>query len=350
MAVKIPADLESVTPEWLTQILSASGAINDSSITAVESKRLGPGKGFLRLRLTYDTSEESAPESIFAQMSHPVAIDFHNKIANESNIRTPYCYYGAFDEETGTGVLLLEDLQDGHFGDMVNSVSRENAERIIEHIIPFHAAWWDKPDLQSMDWVRIQQLFDDPNQKEKRQQWMNNRWRRFTEKFGDLIPTPIEEVWPILVQHIDKIRRQSLVRPFTLCHGDYHLENLFFGSPKRNSSLVVCDWEALMRAQGPLDLSYFMIWNLEPELRRELEKDQLQKYCIELKEHGVNDYSVEQCEHSYRITLYDLMLPRLVNVGAVFLNASNDRVQARVGAVLRRTSEAIMDYPIEDLI
>jgi hypothetical protein len=347
MALQIPANLESITPEWLTQVLISSNTINDSSITAVASERLGP---VLRLRPTYDTSEESAPESIIAKISSPIEIGFHTKIANESNICIPYCYYGAFDKETETGVLLLEDLQNGHFGDMVNSVSRENAERIIEHIIPFHAAWWNKPDLQSMDWIRSQKLFDDPNQKEKRQQWMDNLWRRFTEKFGDLIPTPIEEVWPILVQHIDKIRRQFLVQPFTLCHGDYHLENLFFGFPKNNRSLVVCDWEALTRAPGPLDLSYFMIWNLEPELRRELEKDQWQKYCIALKEHGVNDYSVGQCEHSYGITLYDVMLPRLVNVGAVFLNPSNEQEKARVGAVLRRTSEAIMDYPIEDLI
>ena len=42
-------------------------------------------------------------------------------------MRTPYCYYGAFDEENGNGVRLLEDLQDGHFGDVINGVSGEQA-------------------------------------------------------------------------------------------------------------------------------------------------------------------------------------------------------------------------------
>jgi len=58
MASQIPANLESITPEWLNQILIASGTINDSAITSVESERLGL---VLRLRPTYDTFEESAP-------------------------------------------------------------------------------------------------------------------------------------------------------------------------------------------------------------------------------------------------------------------------------------------------
>ena len=127
------------------------------------------------------------------------------------------------------------------------------------------------------------------------------------------------------------------------------MDNFFFGDSGGDASFVVFDWQLLTRTQGPFDLSYFMIRNLEPELRREIEKDLLQKYCAELKKHGVEGYSLEQCYHSYRITLYDLILFRLVAVGAT-LDVSSDRGQALMSTNFARTSEAIIDYPIIDLI
>ena len=348
MRLQIPADLASITPEWLTRILTTSGVIKDSSIITIENEFLGKHKGVCRLRLTYDTFEESAPKSIIAKISPQEEVGFYEKIARETDMRTPYCYYCACDEGKGSGVLLLEDLQDGHFGDVKNGVSGQQAEFIIEHLVPFHVAWWEHPDLQSMDWVPIAPFLDDPEKKEEWQQFLGDLWHRFTENFAGRIPAPIEEAWPILIQHTDKIRRQSLVQPLTLCHGDYHLGNLFFGPANGNRSLVVFDWEGLRRAQGPLDLSFFLIWNLKPELRRGVEKDLLQKYCAMLKKQGVENYSVDQCYQSYQVTVYNLMLPSLVHIGAV-LGTSSNRAQT-VEVVLTRTSEAIIDYPITDLI
>lgn len=92
-------------------------------------------------------------------------MSFYKNIAKESHIRTPHCYYGAFDEETGNSLLLLEDLQGGYFGEMINGVSGEKAEFVIEHLVPFHVTWWENPDLQSMEWVPTQPLLDDPDKK-----------------------------------------------------------------------------------------------------------------------------------------------------------------------------------------
>ena len=348
MTLQIPVDLENVTPEWLTQILTTSGVINRSSVTAVESERLSTRKGILRFRLTYDMFEARAPESIIAKISSQEEVGFYRKIARKTDIRTPYCYYGAIDEGKGNGVLLLEDLKDGHFGDVIDGVSGEQAEFIIEQLVPFHVAWWEHPDLQSMDWIPIAPFLDDPQEKENWLKMLDNLWHRFTEKFSGRIPAAIEEVWPILIQHTDKIRRQSLIQPLTLCHGDYHLGNLFFAPPNGNSSLVVFDWEGLRRAQGPLDLCFLLIWNLKPQLRREVEKNLLQKYCAMLKEQGVENHNVDQCYHSYRVTLYNLMLPSLVHIGAV-VDTSSNRAQT-VEIVLTRMSEAIINHPISDLI
>ena len=368
MTSQIPADLESITPEWFTQTLTAAGVINGTLITAIESERLGEGQGFtgqvIRFRLTYQMFKENAPKSIIAKISHPDPglrkelsdgnfykreINFYKKIANKTDIRTPRCYYAALDEETGDSVLLLEDLQNGRIGDTIRGCSGQEAERIAEYLVPLHAAWWENPELESMDWVRTLRLLDDPDVKGNWQQHMNNSWCRFTGKFADRIPTPIKEAWSLFVQHRARIRRQALVPPLTLCHGDYRLENLFFYESKDDSQLVVFDWQGLIQAQGAFDLSYCLILGLEPELRREVEKDLLQNYYAELEKSGVEGYSFEQCYHSYRVTLYDLILTRLVGLGN-FLDVSDDQAQALFSTFLAKTNEAIIDYPIADLI
>jgi aminoglycoside/choline kinase family phosphotransferase len=368
MALQIPVDIDSLTPEWFTQVFINSGTIKYASVTAIDSERLGEGQGYIgqviRFRLMYSILEEGAPESIIAKISHPDPdlrkmlsdfdlykreINFYAEIADKIDMSTPHCYYSALDAETGNSVILLEDLQNGRIGDNVSGCSREEAERIIDHLVPLHAAWWEHPELESKDWIPGQPPLNDPDMKEELQQQWNDSWNTFAEKFSGRIPNHTKEAYSIWIQHAEQIRKQSLVPPFTLCHGDYRLDNFFFGHADGNTSFVVFDWQALQRAQGASDLSYFMIWNLESNLRREVEKDLLHEYCAALKKQGVNNYSPEQCFHSYQITLYDIMLPRLVGVGAA-LDISSDRAQALFSALLARTNQAIIDHPIVDLI
>ena len=368
MTVQIPVDLGSFTPEWFTQILTGSGVINHASITAIDSERIGEGQGFvgqvIRFRLTYHMFEESAPESIIAKISHPDPnlrkkisdkglykreITFYKELADKISMRVPYCYFCDLDEETGNHVLLLEDLRNGRIGDTLSGCSRQEAERIIDHLVPFHAAWWQSPELESMDWVLTQPLLDAPEAKEQWQQQRRNAWNGVEDIYAVRIPTPIKEVWPQFVQHGDRIRRASLAPPLTLCRGDYKLDNFFFSNEGGDISFVVFDWQSLRHAQGALDLAYFMILNLEPELRRQAEKDLLHRYCAGLKEHGVKDYGLEQCFHSYKIALYNVILLIQVGLGAT-LDFSSDRARALSAVSLARTSEAIIDHPILELI
>ena len=73
--MQIPTNLEDITPDWFTQILTTSGVIKHTSVTAIKSERIGEGQGFvgqvIRFRLTYHLIEEGAPESIIAKISHP---------------------------------------------------------------------------------------------------------------------------------------------------------------------------------------------------------------------------------------------------------------------------------------
>ncbi len=365
MTVHVPTNLENFTPEWFTQVLGTSGTIENTSVTAIEGERIGDGQGFVgqvfRFELTYQTYREKAPKSIIAKISLPqnqreilidlyrTEVNFYNKIANKTNIRIPQCYYAAFDETNGDSVILLEDLKKGRIGNSIAGCSsNQELENIADYLASLHATWWDKPKIESMDWVRTLSPLDNIKAKEKWQRKQNKTWERFAEKFEGQIPKPIEETWPIFVEYGDQIRKQALISPLTLCHGDFRLDNLFFGNPEDDHQLVVFDWQDLIQVQGPHDLSYFMIGNLTAEHRRAVESDLLLRYCDELQKLGVQNYSLEQCYHSYRVTLYDTIMFRLVTAGGR-MKFPSKRSRTLFATGLERVSKAIIDFPISDL-
>ena len=75
--------------------------------------------------------------------------------------------------------------------------------------------------------------------------------------------------------------------PWTLCHGDYRLDNLMFRS---NGETVVLDWQNLSWGRPGWEVAYFITTGLDPYYRSE-EQVMLGRYHEVLVEAGVDDYS-----------------------------------------------------------
>ena len=78
--------------------------------------------------------------------------------------------------------------------------------------------------------------------------------------------------------------------PWTLCHGDYRLDNLMF---RANGETVVLDWQGLAWGRPGWEVAYFITTALEPHHRAE-EEMMLQRYHHGLISAGVNNYSYEE--------------------------------------------------------
>jgi aminoglycoside/choline kinase family phosphotransferase len=364
--IRIPTQLGDLTAEWLNLALSDSEILYQNEIVSVDLTRLsGEGQGFLgqtcRLHLTYESSTDS-PGTIVAKISHEDPeilrntisffrreVCFYTKVSKKSSVRTPICYYGDIDEDTGESVLLLEDLKDGQIGDMISGGSIDAVRTALDELVKLHVAWWEKAELRELGWVPQMPKLEDPEPKQQLLEIYTDAWSRFSEKFEDIIPVTVRETWEVFTHEFEKIRNQSVEPPLTLCHGDYHLENMAFSRSSTNDVVTVFDWQCLRISQGPLDLCYFMVLNLDPELRREHETEIQQLYVDKLRKAGLTDYSLEQCEHAYKVALYELLLTRMVAAGG-YLDTSNDRAQTLFRTILHRTNQAIADYPIQDLI
>ena len=356
----IPAGPDEVTSEWLTQSLRSAGMIARARIESFGWERIGQGQGFVgqlsRLRLEYETVEEGAPSSIVGKFSsaepdirmltfplNEREVRFYQEIAPKSELRTPSFYYGALDPDTGKSVLLLKDIVDARVGDNLAGCSVEQAELAIRHLAKFHATWWESSRLDEFPW-----LSNINDNAAIQQESYPQRWDRFTEKVGDQISAPFRKVAVHYGKHIVRIRGQAAERPTTMIHGDYRLDNLLFGLPGSDTSLVAIDWQLVGRGPGAQDVAYFLAFGLEPELRRAAEMGLLKGYHETLVENGVSGYGFDECQEDYRLAMFR-PLHTLVNAGAI-LDFTSERGSALVSALVRRTSAAMADHRMGELL
>ncbi len=72
----------------------------------------------------------------------------------------------------------------------------------------------------------------------------------------------------------------------TLLHGDSHLGNTY-SLPDGRSGLL--DWQVIWRGPGLREVAYWMITGLDPDIRRDHERDLLARYLDGLREGGVTE-------------------------------------------------------------
>ncbi|MEN8182277.1 MAG: hypothetical protein ABFS46_07040, partial [Myxococcota bacterium] len=203
----IPAGPEGLTAEWLTQALRSGGALRRAAVVSFEASPVF-GQGLFgqlaRLRLEYDAEEAGAPRSLIAKLSSATPemrqrtntilayqreVRFYQRLADRTPLRTPACYYGDVDPETGLHVLLLEDLAPACSGSATAGCSSAQAELAVRQIARLHAAWWGGPELEEIDWL----IDIDPDPallSAAHDRW----WPEFLKRAGHVLPEPLEEI------------------------------------------------------------------------------------------------------------------------------------------------------------
>ena len=353
----IPTSPADLTATWLTDALRAGGVIDDATVTSATHEVLGEGAGFIgqlaRVSLTYDRAVEGAPATLIAKMPalDPGAREiaglyglyerefrFYRELADEITFRTPSCYYSDGDAEKVEYILLLEDLgATGRAGDQVEGCTAAEANLALGQLAQHHARWWNDPRLTQIPWM--QPGIDLVNG--AMEQSYPAVWERSLELFGDRMPQPVREVLPTLAPRITALM-DSMDRPMTIGHGDYRLDNLFFGNPGSDYELAVLDWQSPTMVWCAYDIAYFLYSNVEIETRRAHEMDILREYHRTLVDNGVSDYAFELLVEDYRASLLVSLGIWIVNAGT--LDTANERGKALFDLFFDRLCAAIMDH------
>lgn len=360
--LEVPGGPADLTPEWLTKALA--GQTEAARVTGCEKQPIAQGVGFMgelfRLNLRYDRETRAAPRTLIAKF--PTAnpqnreigimfalyqreIGFYRDVAPIAAVRTPQAAYAGMDEASGRFFLLLEDLAPARMGDQLHACSPEEAALAVTHLARFHAQWWDDPRLDTLGWLPPANCMANQAIAGIYAQSFPIFEAQVTGRISTRAMEAARKLGPRMIDLLAEFSKP----PRTILHGDYRLDNLFFGTPNGDAPLAIIDWQILSAGRGVYDVAYFLGGSLKPADRRACEREILRTYHATLEQLGVRGYSFEQCFEDYRhCSLFVQYIP-VTSVGGM-LDQTNERGVALFEAMVDRYCAAAEDLRLDELL
>lgn len=286
----IPLRAHQATEQWLCSALGlAPGAIASVHIIQQHSGTAA------RARIAVQSAAD-IPEHLFLKLpprnylQHVLMNVFHlgiretlayRALGSQPPVRIPHCYAAQADRVRRRSLLVLEDLSEtAEFRTVADSVTRTEAEAVVEAMADLHATFWrtdrfarDLAPLaaRSTTEIRIGDMI--------RRRFLGE----ITGHTADLIPDVTKRQCRIFFQRSADIDAFWAAQPQTLIHGDPHLGNLFF----EGAIPGFLDWQIATAGAGIRDVAYFANASVEPDLLRTIERDLVERYAGRLDAAGI---------------------------------------------------------------
>lgn len=313
MMMSVITHIDQVTADWLTDVLTISGALDSGGVESFEvdtGVRLLSTNARLKLKYTPDSSG-AMPQKLFLKM---VNIDQDDEFFGPSEVYyymrdymgvwdAPLVshYDAAYSAEQGRYHILMDDVSETHIVAADKTPTLEYGLTLAGGLAAMHARWWGRDRLGDAPIPSPAAI------------------RRFVEiaepGAGHIIAAVGDQLkphWPDAIRDLYKNHPQLMIdrtrkgEGFTLIHGDVNGSNILVPKVGDRPIYIIdrqpFDW-SLTTWLGVYDLAYAMGLRWDVEIRRTLELDVLQRYHDQLIAHGVSDYSWDQLVLDYRLTL-----------------------------------------------
>ena len=273
---------------------------------------------------------------------------FYNKLSSKIQLSStlisciPEIYYSYGDIESGSKVVIMEDLSSNYIdsGVLFGNGNPNNWKRDLESIVKkaypqnnvpsaydvanltfqaiahVHAKFWrDKSLLEDeYNYLRCSSWINGKDEKSWRasQGMIQGIW----EKYNSAVERSNGIQWdPLVRQLVDKAmegiswesqqERLNSNSNFTLVHGDFWPGNVMISTGSNTNEnrydIRLLDWEMCGLGSGPQDLGQYILSNMDPALRRECEERLIKNYYQKLVSLGVSDFSWDECWTEYKI-------------------------------------------------
>lgn len=313
MSNKIISNLSEVTNDWLTAVLTNSGALTHGTVTGFE---VDTGRGNwstnASLSLRYAAGSQSAlPSRLFLKM---VNTDLEDEFFGESEV-TYYtrdyvgaqdvplirCYSAAYSEEQRRYYLLLDDVSQTHVQAATQAPTLEYGLALAEGMAALHAHWWGPQRL-----VVAGAAFHSPEHIQR----FADLAKPGSDYIVDHFSSELQPHWPEVMhtfyaKHPAKmIARSQDANDQTLIHGDAGCYNILVPRTDVRPLYIIdrqpFNW-SLTTWLGVYDLAFAIVLDWEVETRRNLEMQVLRHYHDQLMRRGINNYAWEQLWDDYRL-------------------------------------------------
>ena len=352
----IPDAREDLSAEWLRAALVAGGRPDCPPIRELTCETIGEGIGLmgevLRCELTFAEGTRPSDSVIVKLPSRKRAnrklgrrwrlyrreYRFYRHLASELPLRTPALLYGDFEARSHRFVLVLEDLRGMAPADQVEGANPRQVRRAVRAAAQLHGKYWDRVEplaASGLDetmapgvWLGVQILYllSLPRSLPRLSAWWSEEVQDLAEEYGLR-----------LADHLAHLAGE----PLTFVHGDYRLDNMFFGEDGKDGFAVV-DWQNSGVGSGLYDVAYFLAGSVSTEVRRAVEKDALREYHDIVCSLGTRDFTFERCWRLYRETLLGCLVLPVVAAGQL-VEEPPERQLRLEDAIAKRTAAAVQD-------
>jgi len=352
MGIELPAQTKDIT-------VDENGFLGDTDIISIKHEVIGVGEGMVsdiaRISLSYDNASKQLPTTIVAKL--PAAfepartkcletgvyareVQFYPEIIPSSPIRTPNCYFSDMDAENEKFVLLLEDCAKYSQPDYGQTgISYEQAKAITLTIAEFHARWWDDTKLLTYSMLRQPTDTVSENGIDFYRMFWEICYAR--EDFKQYLPEGGFEVSKLQYEKYHLLIDNNPKDKLTIIHSDLRADNIFIDDNNEEQPVIIYDWALAMVWRGAADISFLLGTSVDTDLRRNIEKDLIQRYYNHLLECGVTKYSFDECWEDY-LRGYLCFTGNPLSVFALG-DRSSARGNKRAVQGIRRWFSAIMD-------
>ena len=280
-AQKVPSRIEHLNKEWLTEALRLKGHLTpDGRVTSVEVRPIGEGLGMMAdmalLHLTLEGALPGAPHRMVAKFA-PQKQDKLPKFIVKFQLRNEAHFYNDFTVAAGglprpacylaaerrrakpTFLMLLEIVDNAVTYTRIGGCDEaEHLGRAVGALGGLHSRWWNHPRKAPLQWALH------PHQGLGRFLFSRQYFAYSLSKALRAMRAWEPETFAPLLDWSDLLTRaaplvvtQCTTPPFTLVHGDAHLDNIFFAD-RFPGGCAFIDHANMMLAKPLLDVAFFL--------------------------------------------------------------------------------------------
>ena len=361
--LSIPTQKSDLTSGWLNAALFKKEGDFDGPIQNVEVETIGTGVGLVgglyRCSLRYESGVESEPSSVVVKIrsddpkSLKVAktfllyqkeVAFYRDVAPSTPISVPKLHHCAFDPSSHDFVLVLEDLDRLEAPNQLTGGSEDQGRIAIRHAARLHARFWNKvnePPLK--DYFSLVA----PSFTVKIHIGFHNSVAKVLDVFDQELSPVAKDLIKAFGDNLAGHYHEMAQGPRTLTHGDYRLDNMFFGYGD-DPELVVIDWQTNGIGVGMADVAYFKAGSLDPSVRQSIERDAIADYHEITSSDGGGSWSLDECWRTYRHAFVAAMTVPVIAAGELSLD--NERAFELVQTGIRRMNAALEQLDVKEFM